>query len=101
MARPKKQKPIDVLKELGKLNGKDKGGDEYLSFINEHLKKFNTIPKAEALLWNMNISLVSVNPSLYKSVYEHTKGYNYKNPLTVGRLENLEAFLLDEGVIKN
>ena len=100
MGRKKKVKPIDIIKELGKLHGVDRIGEEFLSFVEEHLTKFNTIDKAQTLLWNMNITVPNIHPTLYRKVYDHLKNYNYKNPLTIKRLENFEAFLWDYGYLK-
>ncbi len=96
----RKKKPVDIVKELGKLSGADKSGKEYLSFIEENYKKFNTIPKAETLLWNMNISIPDKHPTLYRKIYDHTGGYKFKNPLTVKRHLHLGAFLMDHGLLK-
>ncbi len=95
MGRKKKVIPLDVIKELGKPINVDKGSDEYLTFIDTHLKKFNTIAKAETLLWNMNISLAHLNIKLYDRIFEHTKGFNFKNQLTEKRHDMLEAFIWD------
>lgn len=95
MGRKKKIKPIDVMKELGTRKNSQ---PDYLEFVEAHYLKFNTIEKAQALLWCINISRVSDNPELYKKLYYHFRKYNYKNPLAHRRVDHLEAFLWDNGI---
>jgi hypothetical protein len=92
MGRKKKVKPIDVMLELGK---RKNGEPDYLEFVEKHFKKFNTIDKAQALLWCVNITTIDKAPKLYEKMYNHFLTYNFKNDLTVKRLESLEAFLWD------
>ena len=93
MGRTKKDSSIDVIKELGLMNGSD--STTIITFVDKHLKKFNTIDNAEAVLWNINISLVAKHPQIYSNIFTHLQEFNFKNPLTINRLKLFRAFILD------